>query len=563
MTATAKTLLGYNPVPLGALEQNCEYVTRWYNSMLQSSNPMVQFPTDVINHNGIPIFDLVQYLSGKRPPGAARKDQLTANSQNAKEYLRILLQQYEDLINYLKVNGAHLNTVRPEYLLGPQDYAKFLKLNPREENVKPRTLERVWSYLAMDAWLTVFYQILKIYYLNRVTPKSFKSLPGMPANETTVDSAMTKSNIYSVPETILLKWMTYHYNKVNPMHPKQITNFEDDLRDGVVFASLIKSHYGNAQALQGIEFSVPADDSIRLNANARKVLDAVSEIGLQTHLKYDDISNPSARELLLFCVQLYQALPHYIPKAQIEFPAVLGDMVTKNIELSNPSKNPISYHVRLDGCPDFSIEADTVKIEPGVQFNFPIKFQSRISAQVTGKVIFTNKKETNVQAAAMVFELLSNVYERNSVDTMHKSTKLYKPAQIDIDLHNPFPQDVVFHVQIVYERNQPAKKGKKEAAVKPGKDKAGQGAGGGGAGAQKNSAPEPFSCKYVDPIKIRKGASANVQILFLPFELGVHKCNVVFTDEAIGELQYTIIGKAELPEILETFTGDCNSEETL
>ena len=67
----------------------------------------------------------------------------------------------------------------------------------------------------------------------------------------------------------------------------------------------------------------------------------------------------------------------------------------------------------------------------------------------------------------------------------------------------------------------------------------------------------------MDPIKIRKGANANVTILFLPFELGVHKCNVVFTDEAIGELQYTIIGKAELPEIQEIFTGDCNSEETL
>jgi len=51
-----------------------------------------------------------------------------------------------------------------------------------------------------------------------------------------------------------------------------------------------------------------------------------------------------------------------------------------------------------------------------------------------------------VQAAAMVFELLSNVYERNSVDTINKSTKLYKASQIDIELHNPFPQDVVFHV---------------------------------------------------------------------------------------------------------------------
>jgi hypothetical protein len=64
----------------------------------------------------------------------------------------------------------------------------------------------------------------------------------------------------------------------------------------------------------------------------------------------------------------------------------------------------------------------------------------------------------------MVFELLSNVYERNSVDTINKSTKLYKPSQIDIELHNPFPQDVIFNVQIVYERNQKAAKPKKEAA---------------------------------------------------------------------------------------------------
>jgi len=47
----------------------------------------------------------------------------------------------------------------------------------------------------------------------------------------------------------------------------------------------------------------------------------------------------------------------------------------------------------------------------------------------------------------------------------------------------------------------------------------------------------------------------------LPFELGIHKCHVIFTDEQVGEVQYTIIGKAELPEILDTFQGDCNSEE--
>lgn len=112
--------------------------------------------------------------------------------------------------------------------------------------------------------------------------------------------------------------------------------------------------------------------------------------------------------------------------------------MTKNIELTNPSKNPISYWVKLEGSTDFSTDEDNVRIEPGTAVNFPIKFQSRISSPVTGKVIFTNKKEGNIQAAAMVFELVSNVYERNSIDKIERETKLYKSVPIDIELHNPF-----------------------------------------------------------------------------------------------------------------------------
>jgi hypothetical protein len=65
----------------------------------------------------------------------------------------------------------------------------------------------------------------------------------------------------------------------------------------------------------------------------------------------------------------------------------------------------------------------------------------------------------------------------------------------------------------------------------------------------------------MEHVKIRKNNSAMIPIIFLPFELGIHKCHIIFTDEAVGEVQYTIVGKAELPEILDTWTGDCNSEE--
>lgn len=49
----------------------------------------------------------------------------------------------------------------------------------------------------------------------------------------------------------------------------------------------------------------------------------------------------------------------------------------------------------------------------------------------------------------MVFRLKSNVYERNSIEKIEKTTRLYKPAGIDLELHNPFPQDVMFAIQII------------------------------------------------------------------------------------------------------------------
>lgn len=190
ISRTAKSLVGYNPVPSDILERNCEYVCRWFNSSL-NSNSMQAFPQDLITQNGTQMYDLITYLSGKRPPGQASSKALAqANQTNAKDMLKVILSQYEELINYLKVNGAHLNTVRPEYLLNTSDYTKFLKLYPKEENMKPKVVERVYPYIAMESWLTVFYQVLRIYYLNRITQKNFKALPGIAPTETVVDASM-------------------------------------------------------------------------------------------------------------------------------------------------------------------------------------------------------------------------------------------------------------------------------------------------------------------------------------------------------------------------------------
>lgn len=75
----------------------------------------------------------------------------------------------------------------------------------------------------------------------------------------------------------------------------------------------------------------------------------------------------------------------------------MGEEVIKSIELRNPTPKPISYFVKYEGHADFQLEGDeSIKIEPEVPYNYKVKFTSRISLPVTGRVIFTNKKETNV-----------------------------------------------------------------------------------------------------------------------------------------------------------------------
>jgi hypothetical protein len=60
--------------------------------------------------------------------------------------------------------------------------------------------------------------------------------------------------------------------------------------------------------------------------------------------------------MVLLLVNLYQTLPNYIPKCAITFTCILGDEVTKTIELQNPANKPIMYWINIEGCQDFFVE---------------------------------------------------------------------------------------------------------------------------------------------------------------------------------------------------------------
>ena len=335
--------LGYQPIPEPLLTKSTEYIVRWLNFNVLV-NAISKFPGDLIETHGTQIFDLMQYLTGKSLPFRANLSHVNSKTEKVK----LLVKQYDDLIRLLKENGALLNTIRPEYLLKWQEYNSYVMSNPVPCVIPTKVSEKNFTYISVDAWITLFYQILKIYYLNRVTYKNFRHLPGIPQDKQTIpDYYLEGSNIFSPSEVILLRWMEIHCEVVRPNSPMRITNFDESLRDGIVFANVIQSYLGvgRVQAIKEMRPNPQNEEDYEWNAN--KIITALHEIKLQTYFTPRDLLAPSQREMILFCLYLYNNLPHYIPKATIEFPCVLGETVTKFVELSNPTNRTISYRVNL------------------------------------------------------------------------------------------------------------------------------------------------------------------------------------------------------------------------
>lgn len=338
----ARTLLGYTPIPDHMLGKSAEHVVRWlnFNAIL---NSISKFPSDVADNNGSQIFELIQFLTGKMPQCKASLNNVTKKS----ERIKLLWKQYDDLIRSLKENGALLNTIRPEYLLKYQDFNNYTKSNPNVYVQDAKLSEAKFNYLTLDAWITLFYQIIKIYYLTRVNYKAFRALPGIPSDKLQIpDYYLEGSNIYTSHEGILLRWMEVQCETLKPNSvPTRIKDFSDSLRDGLVFANVIQSYVGlgRIQAFKGLCLTPQSEEDFESNAN--KVIAALNEIRLQTHINARDIIAPSQREMMLFCLFLFNNLPHYIPKSTVEFPCVLGESVTKYVELTNPTNRTISYRV--------------------------------------------------------------------------------------------------------------------------------------------------------------------------------------------------------------------------
>ena len=443
----------------------------------------------------------------------------------------------------MKTFGALLNCVKPEYLLSFEDFQR-LHMDPRHPTGLPlgdelcAWFEKHYRLLHEGSWLILLYQTVKLFVLNRLTPRLLKSLPGVDAKAITVPPS-SGSNLYSQPESILLAWLSYHHAQVSPGDRLWLANFDEDLHDCRVFASALASHVPSLTDRLAL-IKKTREPAERLQ-NATAVLEAMRALGLDYTPPAAHICVAPARDMVLFCTYLFNAMPGFVPKATVEFDGRLNDRVVKCIELSNPSSKPLTYQVRIEGAPEFSA-ADALKLGGKEKFQFPVTCLHNRRKAAEAQIFFVSEKVAGGSAGVtLVFGLKSVVRTFKRKEVIVRETKLYDQISFDIAIENTSAeQDAEISVSLV--DLSPADKGAPAA-------KTGKGARKGGVTTSPLLPQMTFWLKpgKDKPFRLKRKSSGALQVHFLPLRLAGQACLVFVDDSLAGEYCIELQVKVDLP----------------
>eukprot|EP00941_MAST-03F_sp_MAST-3F-sp1_P000816 g816.t1 len=622
------------------------FLLRWLNLNILKQ-PISEFPGTIVQENGLPIIEMIESLCSKQVPNKVKSGMTTERKRDA---LDALMKQYGSMLLLLKGFGALVHLVKPENLLSRTLFVKYRIQSLQEKGLlgsdatSPEAMqvrnkaENEFKKLSMDAWTQVVLQTIKIFMLSRIHLRQYENLPGVKGmdedemknffsnselkdkafkqernelkeskkqknnlknnskkksrrtkkNKMRLDPTLTQSNIYSVPENILAKWVSFHFKNCNPdQEDRRIVNFETDLKDGVLLCSLLLSHAPHLADDKGgpmSELILRADapgsplsksrksfrnknsrshddeksDGTKTNPsglsneqrsiNIESFLSGLSSLRLEYIPDKNDIMNPNGRDMILLLLSLYNTLPNYIPKTEIEFAGVLGQAMTKQIILKNPSKSAMRYQARIEGSPCYRTLGSNVTLEAREQAAVAIEFSSRFSQPARGQLILQSQRDGGISAATLVFNLVSRVTDHKPIRTVHVECGVYKNETVDIDISNPFGKTATFQITALQEMissgeayiNSNSRRRKKNSRKTKSKfDEK-----------RRKMLPNSFIIEKKD-IRLNANSQSKLKLHFLPLSMGEYACKLIFLNEEIGEFVYEIIGTAHFPDTFE------------
>lgn len=543
-TGNYKVSLGYTPVPIDSLERACRHLVRFLNVFVPGLN-LESFPSDMIQKNGDPLVRIVEFysktslnLKGKFTPDMKKADKIA-----------MTVERYKTIITFLKKEGGLLNNLRPEYLLSWGDLQMYYKKNYLTQATlnAHKLSETAHRYLSWDSWVLLLNQILKLFFMSKVTVPKFKAVQLFSDGQKKI-SGIEGSTIYSAAELVLLRWGELCMQKVRD-DTRRLNFLSHSFQSGIPYACLVHLYTANSwKPLRRIKDTLMNKSEIYENMTA--LHETFSDMGLHYVPEYQELAAIDPRETVLNMAYFFNALPGYQPRETIVFECKIDEIITKKVTVQNPHNQQVYYNVRLDAGEDFSIKETQIKLDPKLPYDFYISFKGRITKPVTGRLIFKPKPDGELLMAPIVYDLKSKITGRFTTDRLIvNDVALYDNKTKELKITNPFAKDCDFLIDIEYLPSLPGdpqlKKRKPLAGASPRKP---------------NEKLLPSFYVQQDKLQLRKGRSAKLKLQYMPLTFEVHHAYVVLIDEEVGELQFELIGTPKPPAPIQSYTFTLSAE---
>ncbi|XP_024117899.1 cilia- and flagella-associated protein 47 isoform X1 [Oryzias melastigma] len=422
--------------------------------------------------------DMLHHLSGRQIPGVPV---CRSVSDELERRVQQLLQQHEAALSFLTAQGACLAHIRPQYLLDLQEFEHWclLQVSPPEHLLCPspsgetsvfsqsgpeedRLDRRSYESVSKRSWTHVLLQIYKVLVLRRV---SVRCLPS-PLDHSEAagllfsSSPSVESNFYSSQELLLLSWLNMHYHRMRgapwaaggaaQTPARWIVNFDLDLADGLVLASLLASHC--PYLIRGFLSRMYAAPSSleEIFHNNLIVVQVLSRLHLSINVQPTDLCDPNPVQMLMLCVHLYEALPQVVPKDIVTLSGHLHSSFSKQVRLTNPSSKTIRYQASLYGedAHWFSFPAGSkVIIPPRSSAELSVQFRCFCLRQMQAVLVLTCSSASDVCSLAL--SLRTRVSHISPTSALTCESPCYQLSTIQLPLTSTFQTEAHFRVVLV------------------------------------------------------------------------------------------------------------------
>ncbi|XP_034411441.1 cilia- and flagella-associated protein 47-like [Cyclopterus lumpus] len=509
------------------------------------------------------VVDMLRHLTGKQIPGIPQSQAFSTDIDQRTDQL---LQQHEAMLAFLRVQGACLCQIRPEYLLDMQEFkhwCSLLQSNEEEHGLDYSSVD--YESLSKRSWTDVLLQIYKVLVLSRVSESGLNNATlksGVVDGVPSVGSQPQASNVYSSCELRLLLWLNVHYQSMRKTvwgtgsvpSARWIVNFDLDLTDGLVLAALLAAYcpYLICSHFQRMYSTTGSLEQILHNNII--VAQALTVLCLNLDLQPTDLSDPNPVQMVILCVHLYERLPQYLPLRTVTLSGGLHSTFSKQVRLKSPSSKPIKYQVLLLGedAHLFSLPGGSiVTIPPKASVEITVQFRCSFMQPVEATLLLTPGFPFGLCGTTLAFTLKTHVGHITTTNVVTCKSPCYQPKVIQVPITNTFNTEATFRVVLVespFNPLEPQKKGgglvqqtSSEANMKEmTSDKSC------GEELDINGEDTEF-LSAVRSVCLKSGQEDTLSIHYLPFCPGTKYCSVLLVCPQVVDMVYMVKATAELP----------------